>query len=292
MIIIILVTRLLINLLKSDFSSSLELSNLNEDKNENIKNDSNINLLNNLFDDLLDKYNKNEEKRENFKQKEEIDYFNNIINNIESLLTDENFDTTNLDEGEESILNLEKLIITLTTTQKEKNKEIETNNNITKLDIGQCEKELRDHYNLTDDELLYMEKMEIPQPEKKITKIEYNIYCKLFGSKLVRLNISECKNSKILLSIPMQLSGNLDKLNSSSGYFNDLYYTSTSDSGTDITLGDRRYQYVEGSQIVCQENCFFANYNSTIQYADCFCNAKESSSDFGNMNINKEGLYF
>ena len=133
--------------------------------------------------------------------------------------------------------------------------------------------------------------MEIPQPEKKITKIEYNIYCKLFGSNLVRLNISECKNSKILLSIPMQLSGDLDKLNSSSGYFNDICYTSTSDSGTDITLGDRRYQYVEGGQIVCQENCFFAYYNSTIKYADCFCDAKESSSNFENMNINKDGLY-
>ena len=110
--------------------------------------------INYLFDDFLNQYKNNETIKESLNPTEEINFFNQVIDNIESILTATNFDTSNLDKGEEKVLNLEKLIITLTTTQKEKNKEIETNNNITKLDIGQCEKELRDHYNLPDYELL------------------------------------------------------------------------------------------------------------------------------------------
>ena len=89
----------------------------------------------------------------------------------------------------------------------------------------------------------------------------------------------------------MELNGDIDKLNSSSGYFNDLCYTSTSNSGTDISLRDRQREYVEGDQIICQEDCSFVHYNSTTLHANCSCKAKESSDNFANMNINKDRLY-
>ena len=54
-------------------------------------------------------------------------------------------------------------------------------------------------------------------------------------SNLKKLNLTICKTNKISLSIPVEITENLDKLNSSSGYFNDICYTASSESGTDIT---------------------------------------------------------
>ena len=259
-------------------------------KNECVKNT--FNKIDDLIFHVSAKYKNNETIEDNNKAEEiETNYYNEIITNIESIITDNNFDTSNLDEGEEKIIIKEKMTITLTTTNTEKNNLINTNYNMTMLDLGQCENDLRYHYNLSDDKILYMEKFDVSQSGLKISKIEYRIYCKLHGTNLVRLNISICKNSKIFLSRPMELNGDINKLNTSSGYFNDLCYTSTSNSGTDISLRDRQKEYVEGEQIVCQEDCSFAHYNSTTLHANCSCNAKESSDNFENMKINKERLY-
>ena len=51
----------------------------------------------------------------------------------------------------------------------------------------------------------------------------------------------------IFLLIPIEIKENLDILNSSSGYYNDIYYQTTSDSGTDISLNDRKNEYIKKS---------------------------------------------
>ena len=47
-------------------------------------------------------------------------------------------------------------------------------------------------------------------------KVEYDVYAKLFGKNLIKLNKTVCEKNKI--SIPIILNGNIDKYNSSSGY--------------------------------------------------------------------------
>ena len=127
----------------------------------------------------------------------------------------------------------------------------------------------------------------------KIPKVEYDIYCKLSGKSLQKLNLSICENTKISLSVPIQIpeSESLDKLNASSGYYNDICYSSTSDSGTDISLKDRKKEFVENNKTICQDDCKFYDYNHSIQKANCSCEVKESSTSFNDMNINKEKLY-
>ena len=168
------------------------------------------------------------------------------------------------------------MTITLTTTQNQKNKTNE-NNNLTLLDLGDCEKDLRDFYNISEDILLYIKKSDIIQEGMKIPKIEYNVYCKLNGTNLIKLNISVCQNSKISLSIPIEIKENLDKLNTSSDYFNDICYSATSDYGTDISLEDRKKEFKDDNKTVCQDDCDFAEYNHATLKAKCTCKAKESS---------------
>ena len=125
----------------------------------------------------------------------------------------------------------------------------------------------------------------------KVPKIEYDIYYKKNGTQLQKLNLSICDNKKILLSIPVTLTENLEQLNSSSGYYNDICYTTTSESGTDILLNDRHKDFCDKNKMLCQEDCDFIKYDNESKRALCSCDVKESSSSFSNMKINKTKLF-
>ena len=83
----------------------------------------------------------------------------------------------------------------------------------------------------------------------------------------------------------------MDKFNTSSGYFNDICYTTTTDDGTDISLKDRKNEYIEGDYIICQDDCEFSAYNFEIKKAKCECLAKDCNSSFADMVIDKNKLF-
>ena len=47
-----------------------------------------------------------------------------------------------------------------------------------------------------------------------------------------------------------------------SEYYNDICNTATSESGTDITLSDRKEEFLHKNLSVCDENCKLVGYNS------------------------------
>ena len=211
-----------------------------------------------------------------------------LIKNFEVFFTSENYNTSKIDQGEEEIYKEEAFTITFTSSKNQKNN---INNNMTRIDLGQCEIELRKFYNLSDDKILYMKKIDINIPGMNIPKVIFDVYCKLNDTNLIKLNLSLCQNNRVEISIPIKLTENLDKLNSSSGYFNDICYVATSESGTDISLEDRKKDFVEGNKTICQEDCYFSNYDSETQNAKCLCKVKEFESFSTGMNIDKDNLY-
>ena len=154
--------------------------------------------IKNVIENIIKK-----EKNETNTKEEEIEYYDTILENIENAFTDENYDTSDLDNGKDEVIETEKMTVTFTTTQNQKNN---LNDNMTSIDLGECEILLRNYYNLTNNETLYMKKLDIIQEGLKIPKVEYDIYCKLNGSNLVKLNLSVCKNSKISLSVPIEIT--------------------------------------------------------------------------------------
>ena len=48
-------------------------------------------------------------------------------------------------------------------------------------------------------------------------------------------------------------------------------YIATSDSGTDISLEDRKKDFIEGNKTICQEDCYLSYYDSENQNAKCLC---------------------
>ena len=261
-----------------DNNCPIEYPKLNEDKLECIKNDFN-NLLENLG---IIKNN----KLKKMSKEEEVKYYDNIIAIIEEGLAS-NYDTSKLDDGQDEYITLEKLTISITTVENQKNN---INSNMTRIDLGECETLLRNEYNISSNETLFMKKIDIVQEGMKIPKVEYDVYCKLFGKNLIKLNLTVCQKSKISILIPIEISEHLDIFNSSSGYYNDICYTKTSKGGTDISLKDRQKEFINDDKIVCQEDCDFSEYNYETLLAKCSCKVKKSSQSFSDMNIDKAKL--
>ena len=125
----------------------------------------------------------------------------------------------------------------------------------------------------------------------RIPKIEYSIYSKLNSINLSKLNITICNNSLISIILPIEINEDNDKLNTKSGYYNDICYSTTSDKGTDILLKDRQKEFIEKNKTICQDDCDFSNYNFTTKKVNCSCQVEEMPLTFKLMNINKTKLY-
>ena len=85
---------------------------------------------------------------------------------------------------------------------------------------------------------------------------------------LIQLNLSLCQNEKIEISIPVNINEDIDKYNSSSGYYNDICYPSTSNYGTDICLNDRREGFIDNNLTLCEENCDLIYYDYNYKKAN------------------------
>ena len=211
-----------------------------------------------------------------------------ILENIENDFINGNYNRTNINSGKDEIIEDEKMTITLTTTKNQKENK---NKNITIIELGQCEELLRNNYKLTKDEILYIKRIDVFHEGMKIPKIEFDVYYELNGTKLEKMDLSLCSETKIDISIPITITENIDKLNSSSGYYNDICYPATSEKGTDITLTDRQNDFVTNNKTVCQENCVFANYDTDTKKVKCSCGYEKTSDLFSEININQTKLF-
>ena len=225
-------------------------------------------------------------KDEKSKEKE-IKYYDDVIKILETIFTAEDYDTSNIDNGQDEIIKTGKITTTLTTTENQRNK---TNNNMTRIDLGKCEILLRNFSNLSDNEKLYIKKIDIYPERLNGLKVVFDVYAKLNGTNLINLNLSVCEGIKISILIPNVSIDNIDKLNLNSGYYNDICYTATSD-GTDITLKDRQIEYVEHYNILHQEGCDFSEYNYETLIANYLCNVKKINESFTDLQINEENEY-
>ena len=75
---------------------------------------------------------------------------------------------------------------------------------------------------------------------------------------MTKLNLSLCKDIKIDILVSIDIPQNkIDKYNISSGYYNDICYTFTTDKGTDESFKDRQNDYKNSNLSVCEEDLRF-----------------------------------
>ena len=217
-----------------------------------------------------------------------------MLRNVETSFTSDEYNTSNLDNGKEDIIKDEIMQITLTTIKTQKNNYNNKNNNMTAIDLGDCENLLRKENNITDEEILYMRKIDVYQKEMKIPKVEFEIYYKENNTKLKKLNLTICENSNIYLSYPVDISENPDIYNPKSDYYNNICYPAASSRGADITLTDRQMEFVKENRTLCQDGCNFEKYDNINKRAECSCKGKKFISTINSISkikIDKTKLF-
>ena len=222
----------------------------------------------------------------------------NIINDYKNISINESIlenmkeyllnDYNKTKSGNDIEIETKNLLITITNAFNQKNNIYK---NKTTIDLGDCEKELIKYYNISENESLYILKMDFKEEGMKIPKIEYEVYYPLNDTHLFILNLTICKNIRIDISIPIDINDNdIDKYNPDSDYYNDVCSKTTSDSGTDISLTDRKIKFIDDNMTLCEEDCKLIHYNSTTKKAQCSCLVKISLLNIKDIKFDKDKL--
>ena len=210
----------------------------------------------------------------NFKSKEEI--IDDIIKNIKN---------KNLISNESKVIKINNTFFYIAPLDKQQNND----QNISTIYIGDCEQELRKSSNIPKNVSLLIFKMDTYIEDYIFPVVEYEIFNYETGEEL---ELDVCKGMKVELSIPINIKDdNLDKYDPSSGFYNDICYTYESLNGTDVSLKDRKNEYIENKLAVCEVDCEFKGINKTNQKAICKCNIKINFFKITEIIIDKERLY-
>ena len=161
--------------------------------------------------------------------------------------------------------------------------------NISTINLGECERKIRDIYGLDDNEDLIIFKIEYYEEKLLIPVIEYEIY---HIDKKIKIDLNICKDKDILLSIPVKINeSELFKHDPNGGFYNDICYPYTTQFKTDITISDRRNEFKYNNLSLCEKNCQFRGYDSEKKKVKCSCKAKNEIRLFEIIDIDKDKLF-
>ena len=230
-----------------------------------------------------------EESDEELTPEEYNEFQNSILNYFEDIVTSEQFYFSYLSSSnyDDNILTSGKMTITLTTPDNQIfNRDYD---NGTTIDLGSCENKLKEYYHINQ---IYIKKIDILETGKQSPIIEYDIYGKLNNNThLVKLNKSICGDLQVSLFIPIELKEELEYFNEKGGYFNDICDRVNSEVGKDLTLEERKKQFIQANKLICNGDCDFIGYDTENKQAKCSCKVKDSSSSFEELKSDKTKLY-
>ena len=148
------------------------------------------------------------------------------------------------------------------------------NINISSINLGKCEDELKYIYNISNNDSLLIMKLDIFEEGLLIPIIEYEVYNSETKEKL---NLTYCKDIKIVINIPVSIDEkNLFKYNLSSDYYNNICFTYSTNKKTDIILIDRKNEFIKYNYSLCEKNCNYILYNITTKNVECDCFVKQN----------------
>ena len=207
-----------------------------------------------------------------------------ILTNIREIIK-HGFNISIIDEGKIPSLTAGEFNYLITSTLI---KELNNNNNII-VDLGKCEEQLKYKYNISKNDSLYL--LIVNGKIDNIPKIEYEVFYPFSPTNFTTLNLTHCKDMKVDISIPINISMNdIDFYNKSSGLYNDICYTLTTESETDISLKDRRNEYIEKNYSICEEDCDFTEYDNIAKRAKCTCMTKLELPLISKITVDKKKL--
>ena len=168
--------------------------------------------------------------------------------------------------GEKKVFKTKNVIF-----QISKLKDQDEEKDISTIDLGQCERNLKRKYNIPEYESIIIYKSDIKSIDLDTSYVQYELY---HPTTLEPLDLSECSNDQITISVSVNL--NNDTLNlynslSDSGhnlfdvndsFYNDICVTYTTENGRDMGMSDRKQTIEESGGNLCQTGCKLQNYNN------------------------------
>ena len=160
------------------------------------------------------------------------------------------------------------------------------------LNLSECEPALKSYYGIDINKTLYIFKVDAYVEGKTGPKVEYEVYYHFDTKKLNQLDLSKCEGVQIFIGYPVNITENeFDLFNSDSDFYNDICYTYTNSKGTDVTLNDRKNEYINNNKSYCEENCKLNGYDKENKRLICSCEIKFSISMISQLEVNKNNLY-
>jgi len=229
---------------------------------------------------------------------------NNCIWDISKEQTEEiySFIKENLIKKNESfIIKTGNVIFEISTTNEQKNI---NNENISNINLGQCEDELKIKNNISKSQSLIVFKIDIKSLDKKTTYVKYEIYNpKTYDI----LNTSVCQNLAIDIYTPVILDPITSQLvhslsesgynlfNQSDPFYNEICTPYTTINRTDILLSDRKIDIYSksGNEALCQKGCELLSYDENTKKAKCKCKIiekKDNSDIFSGFKFDKKEI--
>ena len=220
----------------------------------------------------------------------ETEQFNELFEIIKGTYLNSSYENNTIIQTKNIIFQISKL-------EDQKNSD---NENISSIDLGDCEERLKTYYHLKDEDSLIVYKIDIKSSDLTQTYVQYQIY---ESQNFSLLELSVCSDLKISVNTPVILSSSTSSLydslkesgydlfNESDSFYTDICSTYTTENGTDITLLDRKQIiFANNANIsLCQDGCELEYYNSTTKKANCEC-SPQINEIIANLEEIKENL--
>ena len=164
--------------------------------------------------------------------------------------------------------------------------EFHFNENITNVDYAECLDYLvdKDHFLNNPNYFYFVLQIEHYLPSYRIPVIEHILFSK--NGNIITLR--ECVNNHLYYYIDV---GNIDKeslylYNKSSDYYNDECAIYKSKNDIDLTLFSRRDIYNKSFLSLCEKDCEFMGYDSSLSRVVCKCNSENKIFSVSNLKSN------
>ena len=203
---------------------------------------------------------------------------------IEKIITffDDKIKNKNIDINQDIIINNDNAIFHMTTPKKQ---EYYLNNgiynNISSIDLNECEDILKKEYNISDP--LTILKIDLKRKDTPTTQVEYLIINPENGDIL---NISKCDNVKIDIYSPSNFSQDYHNLiiqmkeqgydifDPKDPFYNDICSPYNSENDTDVLLIDRKKDFYNPNLSLCEDICEYKHFDIKVSKVKCECDKK------------------
>ena len=150
-------------------------------------------------------------------------------------------------------------------------------NNISSIDLGECETILKQKYNISNISLLIL-KSDAFIDNSLIQVVQYEVYHPLNKTKL---DLNYCSDTKIDIKIPVSINeDDLSKYEPNSDYYNNMCFSASSKNGADLSLKDRKNKFIEDNLTLCENNCDYLGYDRETKESNCECKVKQEMTIF------------